>query len=74
MSPGGNGYKGKGVETVDITPRRLQKFKPQPNAAYSWTASAGQSGEITADGDGLITAPSVKVTTEWTKLNFKQKK
>ncbi len=74
MSAGKDGYKGNGVETVDVTPRRLQKFKPLPNAVYSWAASNGQSGEITADGDGVITALSVKVTTEWTKLSFKPKK
>ena len=74
MSAEKDGYKGKGIEIVDVTPRRLQQFNPQPSAIYSWVSSAGQSGDVTADADGLITAPSVKVTSEWTKLSFKPQK
>lgn len=52
--------------TVDITPRRLQKFKVKPGEAFKWTNSKGgaevQNGEVKADENGLITLPKVKVT------------
>jgi len=60
LSSGGDGYKGKGPETVDVTPRRLQKFEAKPSAKYSWKSSSGQSGEIAADEDGIL-RPGVKV-------------
>ncbi len=71
MSSRGSGYKGKGTETVGVTPRRLQKFQIKPGAKYSWTTSSGQSGTATADGDGVLTAPAVKVTTGWTRITVK---
>ncbi|MDH4240041.1 MAG: hypothetical protein OEW48_10800 [Phycisphaerae bacterium] len=52
--------------TVDITPRRLQQFKRQPEQKFRWTNSSGgkkiQSGEVTTDKWGLITLRSVNVT------------
>ena len=68
MSPGRNGYKGKGTETVDVTPRRLQKFAVKPGVTFKWSTGAGQSGEAKADGEGVLTLPGVRVTTEWTRL------
>jgi pimeloyl-ACP methyl ester carboxylesterase len=67
LSSGNSGYKGNG-ETVDVTPRRLQKFKIKPGEKYGWSTSAQQSGEATADADGLLTIPAVKVGPAWTKL------
>jgi len=55
--------------TVDITPRRLAKFKPRPGEAFKWTNFdlAGdkvvQSGTVKADRWGLVTLASVVVTT-----------
>jgi hypothetical protein len=57
---------------VDITPRRLQKFRPKPGAGYAWRAldaggaSAGParvlaSGRVTAGPRGLLTLPRVPV-------------
>jgi hypothetical protein len=71
MGSGDAGYKGKGVETVDVTPRRLQKFEVKPGAVFTWTTSANQTGEVTADAEGLLTVRKFKVTTEWTKLTIK---
>lgn len=52
--------------TVDITPRRLQKFGSRRAEKFTWrNISEGneiQSGEVTADGWGLITIEKVAVT------------
>ncbi|HYF49888.1 MAG TPA: prolyl oligopeptidase family serine peptidase [Planctomycetota bacterium] len=72
LSAGQNGYKGTG-DTVDVTPRRLQKFEVKPSAKYAWSTSAQQSGEATADAEGILTIPGVKVGTAWTKLTIKPK-
>lgn len=53
--------------TVDVTPRRLQQLTPKPGQQFVWTntsLASGellQTGEVTADGDGLLTLPKVKV-------------
>ena len=47
--------------TVDVTPRRCQKFKLQPGAECQWTTSTGASGTVTADAWGLVTVPSVVI-------------
>jgi hypothetical protein len=69
LSAGASGYKGNG-ETVDVTPRRLQKFAVKPGAKYAWTSGA-QTGEATADAEGLLTIPGVKVGSAFTKLSVK---
>ena len=68
MAAGNDGYKGKGTETVDMTLRRLQQFVVTPGARYRWSTSSGQTGEAVADGEGVLTLPGVKVTTDWTKV------
>jgi len=72
LSAGQSGYKGKG-ETVDVTPRRLQKFDVKPGAKYAWTTSTQQSGEAAADAEGILTIQGVKVGPAWTKLTLKPK-
>ena len=51
--------------TVDITPGRLQKFKPQPKTTYKWTNSMEgkvvQRGKVVADEWGLVTMSDVIV-------------
>ena len=71
LSSGATGYKGKGTETVDVTPRRLQKFAVAPGAKFQWSTSSGQSGQAATDAEGLLTVPGVKVTTSWTKVTVK---
>lgn len=45
--------------TVDVTPRRCQKFHPRPGDAFRWTTSGGASGTIAADPSGLVTVKKV---------------
>ncbi len=45
--------------TVDVTPRRCQKFKPKPGEKLKWTSSLGGAGEAVADRWGLVTVPKV---------------
>ena len=71
MSARANGYKGKGVETVDVTPRRLQKFVVKPGMKFAWSTATGQAGKTTADAEGILTVPGVKVTTAWTTLTIR---
>ena len=54
--------------TVDITPRRCQKFKAKPGDKLKWTNTSladnkvVQSGTATADKYGLVTLEKVTVT------------
>jgi hypothetical protein len=52
----------KGDMTVDVTPRRCQKFKLRPGSEVRWAASDGQTGKVTADAAGLATVPRVKLS------------
>ncbi len=53
--------------TIDVTPRRVQKFKPKPGAKVKWTNTSildgkqVQSGEATVNELGLITLEKVTV-------------
>ena len=54
--------------TVDVTPRRLQRFKPANGEKLRWTnlalpeGKAIQSGEATADAHGLVTLAQVQIS------------
>lgn len=62
--------------SVDVTPRRLQQFAPQPWAGYSWRVvrvSDGaviQSGWTATDQWGLLTIPQVKVMRLGSRLEI----
>src|SRR5262249_53484392 len=52
--------------TVDVTPRRLQRFSVAPGQWCAWQATelggpGGQSGSVQADSLGLVTVPGVRV-------------
>lgn len=47
--------------TVDVTPRRCQQFKAKPGEKFTWTASTGEEGEVTADKWGLVTIEKLKI-------------
>lgn len=47
--------------TVDVTPRRCQKFLPRSGDKLSWSNTAGGSGSVDADAWGLATIPGVKI-------------
>lgn len=51
----------KGAMTVDVTPRRCQKFRLNPGDAVGFTTSAGASGTVHADAWGLVTVPQVAI-------------
>ena len=60
--------------TVCITPRRLQKLKPQPGEKFRWTNTPSgaekpsQSGQLAADEHGLVTLPKVQVSKQKNRL------
>jgi len=45
--------------TVDVTPRRCQKFKPKAGEKFRWTNTAAGQGEVVADRWGLVTVTKV---------------
>jgi hypothetical protein len=47
--------------TVDVTPRRCQKFQAKPGERFKFTTSTGGEGEVTADKAGLLTLERVKI-------------
>jgi len=62
--------------TVDITPRRRQRFKAQPGEAFTWsnvsldTNKVIQSGQVIADKWGLVTLPKVFVSKRQNRLSI----
>jgi hypothetical protein len=60
--------------TVDVTPRRLQRFHPAPGAPIPWAATrlpgnqVLASGIVNADALGLVTIPGVPVYITGTRL------
>ena len=47
--------------TADVTPRRCQKFRPEPGDKLTWTDSADNTGTVVADANGLATVTAVKI-------------
>ncbi|PCJ52116.1 MAG: hypothetical protein COA79_24575 [Planctomycetota bacterium] len=58
----------KGECTVDVTPRRFQKFKPKAGDKFDFTCTDLKDptkvtkGEVVADKNGLVTMPKLVVT------------
>ena len=46
---------------VDVTPRRLQRFRLAPGQAVLATVGHGAPRRLTVDADGLITVPRVRI-------------
>ncbi|KKL06035.1 hypothetical protein LCGC14_2600050, partial [marine sediment metagenome] len=65
--------------TVDVTPRRLKRFKPAPGEQFTWTntdVATGKviaRGSVTADAHGLVTLEQVKVTKGKSRLEIRRK-
>ena len=59
---------------VDITPRKVQHFKPDPGTLLSWenrdfeTGDVLESGEITVDEWGLFTIEQTMVSKEKNRI------
>jgi pimeloyl-ACP methyl ester carboxylesterase len=60
--------------TVDLTPRRLQKFKVKTGDKVTWTNTSNgaklQSGNVTADQHGLVTLPALTVTKTGNRIQI----
>jgi predicted esterase len=65
-------YAGVGTETVDITPRRLQRFEIAVGELILWQSSIGATGTVTADEHGVVTIPGFEVTTVWRTLTLRR--
>jgi hypothetical protein len=64
--------------TLDVTPRRLQRFAVKPGETVRWTLldAAGkviQSGKTTGDAWGLVTAPQVELSKERRRMVMERK-
>lgn len=51
----------KGQMTVDVTPRRCQKFKPRSGEELRWNTSTGDTGTVRVDATGLVTVKKVVI-------------
>ena len=49
--------------SADVTLRRLQSFRIRPGDSFRWTFGAAK-GAGTADGQGLVTIPALKMSAE----------
>jgi len=62
--------------TVDLTPRRLQKFSVKPGQKFNWTntpakgSGQAQSGAVVADKWGLVTLPKLTVTKSGSRVRL----
>ncbi|MDY0222945.1 MAG: right-handed parallel beta-helix repeat-containing protein [Desulfobacterium sp.] len=60
--------------SVDVTPRKVQRFKPEPGEKLYWASKTllggkmVQAGEMTADKNGLFTLASVVVSKKKNRL------
>mgnify|MGYP003346557592 CR=1 FL=1 len=62
--------------TVDVTPRRVQRFTAAPGTSVTWSAvrisdnATVQQGSVTVDPDGLVTVPQVRTYRTGTRLTL----
>jgi hypothetical protein len=62
--------------TVDITPRRLQRFLVVPGKTYTWQVTAISNGSLVAQGkftpdeNGLLTVPQVQIVPGGSRLKI----
>ena len=50
-----------GQMTVDVTPRRQQRFRPAPGTSIIWRDSLGGMGRLVVDEHGLMTVPAMRI-------------
>lgn len=84
VEPGSQKCGGSATRTVDITPRRLQRFIIVPGQVYRWenrevggilgsalgTGRLVASGTVTAGENGLLTIPAVQVSPRGNRLEI----
>ncbi|NQZ67552.1 MAG: hypothetical protein HRT89_05730, partial [Lentisphaeria bacterium] len=60
--------------TMDITPRRCQKFKAKPGQRFKWQSSidgkVSQSGTVKADKHGFVTLPKVAISKKKCRIRI----
>jgi hypothetical protein len=52
---------------VDVTPRRVQRFLCLPGERIRWRFGPA-TGTVTADADGAVTVPDLRLGDTWTVL------
>lgn len=61
--------------TADVTPRRLQQFKPRPGDIVAWSNEVSgrviQTGDVETDRWGLVTVPQVEIRAAGSRLTLK---
>jgi hypothetical protein len=61
--------------TVDLTPRKCQKFRPKPGTSFTWTNTAGGkeigSGAAQADTYSLVTIRQLRVVKGKNRITVK---
>jgi hypothetical protein len=61
---------------ADVTPRRLQQFKPSAGETVRWTNRAGrstlQTGQIVVDQHRRVTIPQVQLRSGGTRLTLER--
>ena len=58
--------------TVDVTLRRVQRFRCLPGEALVYSFGAA-TGEVKADSGGVVTVTGLRLTTAWTSLKVRRK-
>lgn len=62
--------------TTDLTPRRTQKFRPEPGTRFKWTSASSahgriaQSGTAVADRWSLVTIKGLSLSTAKTRVRI----
>jgi hypothetical protein len=64
-----DGFTGPLPLRVDVTPRRVQRFRCLPGERVAWTFGL-VSGVATADSDGAVTVPAVPLSGKWGTLEL----
>ena len=64
-------FKIPSESTADVTIRRAQAFKANPNETIRWTFGDA-SGDVKPDAEGCVTVPKVKLTATPAMLRLKK--
>lgn len=65
----GDRFDGELPVVVDVTPRRLQRFRVRPSERLRWRFGAVE-GEVVADEQGEVTVPGLELTLDWQTLEL----
>jgi hypothetical protein len=67
----GDRFDGELPVVVDVTPRRLQRFRVRPGERLRWRFGAVE-GEVVADEQGEVTVPGLELTLVWQTLEVER--